>query len=378
MTTIAAGLTFELPDELLAHEPPEARGLERDQVKLMVSDATTGEIVHTTFRSFPDFLSAGDVLVVNASATINAAVEGVRIEHDGSTSPVMLHFSSPLDDGRWVVELRHRSAEGTSPLLDAQAGEVVLLRGGQAARLVQPHVAGGNASRGRVRLWIAEISARDVMKYLDRRGSPIRYAYVRERWPLAHYETLFATEPGSAEMPSAARPFTPAIVDRLTRKGVRIAPIVLHAGVSSLESHEPPYPERYRVSEAAAAAVNRARARGGSIVAVGTTVVRALETVASPSGDVAAGEGWTDLVITPERGLFAVDALLTGLHTPEASHLLMLEALASSDHLEVCYRAAIERGYLWHEFGDSHLLRALPGDPRRQRHTIRSGTKSRG
>ena len=358
---------FELPARLEAHEPPEARGLERDQVKLMVSDATTGEIVHTTFRSVPDFLSAGDVLVVNASATINAAVDGIRIEHDGSTSPVMLHFSAPLDDGRWVVELRHRSAEGTSPLLDAQAGEVVMLRGGQAARLVQP--AGGDASRSRVRLWVAAISARDVMKYLERRGSPIRYAYVRERWPLAYYETLFATEPGSAEMPSAARPFTPAVVGRLARKGVRIAPIVLHTGVSSLESHEPPYPERYRVSEASAAAVNRTRALGGRVVAVGTTVVRALETVAREDGEVVAGEGWTDLVITPERGLFAVDALLTGLHAPEASHLLMLEALASSEHLRMCYRSALERGYLWHEFGDSHLLRALPMERRRRRGT---------
>jgi S-adenosylmethionine:tRNA ribosyltransferase-isomerase len=360
MTTVAAGSKLELPDELLAHDPPEARGLERDQVKLMVSDATSGEIVHTTFRGFPDLLDAGDVLVVNASATINAAVDGIRIGHDGPTSQVTVHFSSPVDDGRWVVELRRRSARTTSPLLDAEAGEVVLLRGGQAARLVQPYITGGDASTGRVRLWIAEISASDVMKYLERHGSPIRYAHVPEHWPLAYYETLFGTEPGSAEMPSAARPFTPAIVDQLARKGVRIAPIVLHAGVSSLESHEPPYPERYRVPAATAAVVNGARALGGRVVAVGTTAVRALETVAREDGEVVAGEGWTDLVITPERGLFAVDALLTGLHTPEASHLLMLEALASSEHIEMCYRAARERGYLWHEFGDSHLLQAVP------------------
>ena len=191
-----------------------------------------------------------------------------------------------------------------------------------------------------------------VLSLAARFGSPIRYAYVPERWPLEHYQTVFATEPGSAEMPSAGRAFTREIVGRLERKGVRVVPLVLHTGVASLESNEPPYPERYRVPVGTAEAVNRA----SRVIAVGTTVVRALETVALPNGQVRAGEGWTDLVITPERGLQVVDAMVTGFHEPRSSHLAMLEALAGPDHLARAYRTAVRCRYLWHEFGDVHLI----------------------
>ncbi len=210
---------------------------------------------------------------------------------------------------------------------------------------------------GRVRLWIAELACPGgVLVYFTDRGSPIRYDYVPRQWPLAYYQTVFATEPGSAEMPSAGRPFTREIVQRVRRMGVSIAPVVLHTGVASLEADEPPYPERYRVPEATADLVNRARTTGGQVVAVGTTVVRALETVATPDGRVGAGEGWTELVVTPERGVFAIDAILTGLHAPRASHLAMLEALAGRNHLETAYRSALRHRYLWHEFGDLHLI----------------------
>jgi S-adenosylmethionine:tRNA ribosyltransferase-isomerase len=185
---------------------------------------------------------------------------------------------------------------------------------------------------------------------------PIRYGYVSKPWPLSFYQTVFAGESGSAEMPSAGRAFTHEIVERLKRNGVHIVPITLHTGVSSLEADEPPYPERYRVPELTARTVNSARSRGKRIVAVGTTVVRALETVADTDGDVQSGEGWTDLVITPERGPHAVDAILTGLHEPKASHLAMLEALAGRDHLALAYDAALSNHYLWHEFGDLHLI----------------------
>lgn len=157
-------------------------------------------------------------------------------------------------------------------------------------------------------------------------------------------------------MPSAGRAFTRPMLDRLTRNGVRIAPLVLHTGVSSLEGDESPYPERYSVPRATAQMVNSARALGSRIIAVGTTAVRAIETVASDDGDVRAGHGWTDLVVTPERGLRAVNAILTGLHAPNATHLSMLEALASRDHLAVAYAAALRHRYLWHEFGDLHLI----------------------
>ena len=356
----AAGtLDFELPELLVAGEPPEARGLTRDAVRLMVSRAAGDTIVHGRFRDFPEFLAPGDVLVVNTSATINAAIGAWRQWPTGR-EPIELHLSTPLPDGRWVVELRRLTVAGTAPLLTARAGERVELAGGAAALLTEPfrpRGAGRIAPGDRVRLWSAELTTpAGVLAHFTAHGSPIRYHYVRRHWPLSYYQTLFGAEPGSAEMPSAGRAFTPEIVERLKRRDIRIAPLVLHTGVASLEDDEPPYPERYRVSAATADLVNQARAAGGRVVAVGTTVVRALETVASPDGRVQAGEGWTELVVTPERGVFAVDAMLTGLHAPRASHLAMLETIAGRRHLELAYRDALRRRYLWHEFGDLHLI----------------------
>ena len=362
-TGAVGSLDFVLREELVAREPPEARGLARDGVRLLVSDPDTGDVRHATARDLPEFLHDGDVLVVNASATINAALDGWRSERGSGTEElVALHLSSPVpwndDERRWVVELRRLTADGTRPVLDARAGERIRLRGGGSATLVVPF--GDRTSglpNGSVRLWEAELACPGgVMAYAAEFGAPIRYGYVRERWPLYMYQTMFGMEPGSAEMPSAGRPFTADIVMRLQSKGVVIAPIILHTGVASLEAGEPPYPERFRVAACAAAAVNRARANGARVVAVGTTVVRALETVAAPDGTVSPDEGWTDLVIAPERGVRTVDALVTGFHEPRASHLAMLEAIAGRRHLQIAYRAALEHGYLWHEFGDLHLL----------------------
>jgi S-adenosylmethionine:tRNA ribosyltransferase-isomerase len=188
--------------------------------------------------------------------------------------------------------------------------------------------------------------------YLAAHGKPIRYAHEPHDHPLADHQTIFAAEPGSAEMPSAGRPFTRRAVAALRARGVSIAKLVLHTGVSSQERGERPYPERYRVPKATAAFANRAR----RVIAVGTTVVRALETVTDERGAVHPGEGWTSLVVTPERGVRAVDGLITGWHEPDASHLLMLEAIAGRELLERSYAAAVEHGYRWHEFGDSHLI----------------------
>jgi len=356
-------LGFSVPEELLAREPPEARGFARDGVRLLVSDPDTDAVRHATARDLPDFLAPGDVLVVNASATINAALDGWRSEHGTAGDLVVVHLSSPLPwsadrDHRWVIELRRSTSEGMRPLLDARAGERVRLRGGGSATLLAPfgerRMGLPNAS---VRLWEADLACPGgVMAYAEEFGAPIRYGYVRERWPLYMYQTMFGTEPGSAEMPSAGRPFTADIIMRLQSKGVAVAPIILHTGVASLEVGESPYAERFRVTGCTADAVNRARASHHRVVAVGTTVVRALETVASADGTVSAAEGWTDLVVTPERGVHVVDALVTGFHEPRASHLAMLEAVAGRRHIDVAYHSALENRYLWHEFGDLHLI----------------------
>ncbi|HEX4692716.1 MAG TPA: S-adenosylmethionine:tRNA ribosyltransferase-isomerase [Solirubrobacteraceae bacterium] len=343
-----SALAFELPAGLEATEPPEARGLARDEVRLMVATRSDGGIAHHLVRDLPDLLSPGDLLVVNVSATLPAALAARAA--DGT--PLRLHASMPAPDAPagewWVVELR--SPDGADPVGDRRAGERIALAGGAAAELVAPYGDGA-------RLWLARIDARaPFAEHLARHGEPIRYGYVREPWPLEAYLTPFSTEPGSAEMPSAGRPLTADLLARLAARGVLVAPITLHTGVSSPERHEAPYPERYAVPATTARLVDAVRWWGGRIIAAGTTVVRALESAAQPGGGIEATAGWTSVVITPERGLAVVDGLLTGWHEPRASHLLMLEAVTGEALLARSYAAALEHGYLWHEFGDSHLV----------------------
>jgi S-adenosylmethionine:tRNA ribosyltransferase-isomerase len=342
---------FVLPSALEAREPAEARGQARDEVRLLVSHVDRDELEHVRFTELPRFLRAGDLLVVNDSATIAAALPVTRSNGEHA----WLHLSQQLPSGTWAVELRRPLASGSVPLLDASVGEVVSLPAGASARLVAPY--GATRADGGVRLWVATLDIAGALHdYLHRVGRPIRYGYVPRDWPLEHYQTIFAREPGSAEMPSAGRPFTRRVLEALARRGVSVAPLTLHTGVSSLEDHEPPYAERFRVPATTARRVNETRASGGHVIAVGTTPVRALESVASADGFVEPGQGWTDLVIGDERGVSAVDGLLTGFHEPRASHLAMLAAIAGRVHLARAYAAALDAGYLWHEFGDLHLL----------------------
>jgi S-adenosylmethionine:tRNA ribosyltransferase-isomerase len=313
----------------------------------MVADATEDRITHAAFAELPQFLAAGDLVVVNVSETLPAAVAATRA--DGSA--VRVHFATraPELDERWrVVELR--SADGATPAR-GRAGEAITLPAhlGHLA-LVAPYASGS-------RLMLARLDGPGTIDDLLRfHGEPIRYGYVPKAWPLAAYQNVYARIPGSAEMPSAGRPFTHRLLSELATCGIAVAPVVLHTGVSSPERHEPPFPEEYEVSDFTARMVNMTRATGGRVIAVGTTVVRALETVAQPTGAVRAGAGWTGLVIDPDRGVHAVDGLITGWHEPEASHLQMLAALAGEPFLDRCYQAALHSGYLWHEFGDSQLI----------------------
>jgi S-adenosylmethionine:tRNA ribosyltransferase-isomerase len=338
---------FTLPPELEAHDPPEARGLARDGVRMLVSRRSSGEIGHHGFRDLPGLLLPGDLLVVNTTATLPAQVRA----DDG----LAVHFSGPRPDGTWLVELRQVKNKISMPNGPGFPGQLISLPGGAVLTLE------GQAT---ARLWRARLSVA-VVPYLLRHGIPIRYSYVQREWPLAFYQTVFAREPGSAEMPSASRPFTPSVVTALVARGVLIAPLTLHTGVSSLEAGEDPYPEPYDVPPATARLVNHVRANGGRIIAAGTTVVRALETAAlaggperqgAPGGLVTASAGWTSHVVTPETGVTVVDGLLTGLHEPRSEHLRMLAAFAGPELLSRCYDTAIRSRYLWHEFGDVHLL----------------------
>jgi S-adenosylmethionine:tRNA ribosyltransferase-isomerase len=333
---------IERPVRLEAHEPPEARGVSRADVAMLVATRHDLELVHARFRELPRFLSAGDLLVINTSATLPAALDASLDER-----PVELWLSSPAPDGTWLVELRTRDR---APYPRPPVGVRLDLLGGGHVQLLARFA-------GSERLSVASFELDEPLQdYLRRHGRPVRYGYVPERWPLDAYQTVFALEPGSAEMPSAGRPFTAELVTQLVSSGILVSPVTLHAGVSSPEHGEPPFPERFRVPPATARLVNAVRGWNGRVIAVGTTVVRALETVAAADGTVSEGQGWTSVVITPERGLRAVDGLLTGWHESESSHLALLETAAGGELLDRSYQAALEHGYLWHEFGDLHLI----------------------
>ncbi|MEH0469319.1 S-adenosylmethionine:tRNA ribosyltransferase-isomerase [Streptomyces sp. B21-097] len=364
--TLTAGIPGEpvrgwrkVPEELSARVPAEQRGpgRGRDDVRLLVSRGT--DVAHHVFRELPGLLRAGDVLVVNTSPTLAAAVDG-RIGH----ARVVVHFSTRGDDGRWAVELRDPDGAGTTRArAGGPAGSRVRLPGGVRLTLEEP------LAQGTGRLWWARVSPGGVARVspggvvpglLREYGRPIRYSYTERDQPLSAHQTVFALPSadgsGSAEMPSAARPFTSALVAELVSRGVLFAPVTLHTGVASAEVHEPPYPERFTVSGTSARLIGAVRAGGGRVIAVGTTAVRAVESAADADGVVRARAGWTDLVVTPARGVRVVDGLLTGLHEPEASHLLMLEAVAGRAAIERGYDEALRGLYLWHEFGDLHLI----------------------
>ncbi len=363
----APATRFELPAELSATQPPEARGIARDDVRLLVADPERVE--HARFRDLDRYLRAGDLLVVNVSATLPAAVDGLRGDPGaGDAQNVVVHFSTALDDGNWVVELR-RAPSADVPVLDGALGERIRLPDSCGLTLVAPYPTGIVRARRGQRLWRAVVNLPDgVPSFLARHGRPIRYGYVPRQWPLSCYQTVFATEPGSAEMPSAGRPFTTALVARLVAVGVVVAPVLLHTGVSSPEAWEPPLPERFRVPAPTVEQVGLAHRSGNRVIAVGTTVARALESALRPDGRLEAATAWTDLVLGPDRPATVIDGIVTGLHAPDASHLLLLEAVVGPDVVRRAYDAALRQRYLWHEFGDACLLLAQPSDRQRDQH----------
>ena len=334
---------FALPPDAEARVPPEERGLARDEVRMLV--ARPGRIEHLRVRNLPDALHPGDLLVVNTSATVPAAVQLLGDRH-GET----LHVSAQLDSGDWVVEVRVRGNTGpgrTAP------GDVLSLPGGLHLTVADPHPAG----QGRLWRAVPDVPTGTV-RYLSRHGRPVGYRYLDHPVPLSALQTVYAREPGSAEMPSAGRPLSLRVLVDLMSRGVVVAPVVLHAGVSSQEKLEPPQPELFTVPAVTARLVGSTRAARRRVVAVGTTVVRALESASDRDGTVHPSTGWTDLVLSPDRPARAVDGILTGLHEPQASHLRLLEAVAGRALVQRAYRAATgdQVRYLWHELGDTMLL----------------------
>jgi S-adenosylmethionine:tRNA ribosyltransferase-isomerase len=330
-----------------APAPAEHRGLARDEVRLLV--ARPDGISHVRFRDLPEQLGPGDLVVVNDSATVAAQVDGELV----GRGSVVVHVATHLDDGTVVAELR-TSPDAGRAVLDAEREDVVGV-GRAALELLEPYPRPGSPTGQGNRLW-RTLVAGDLCRELTERGRPISYGYLDRRYPLAAYQTIFGTRPGSAEMPSAGRPFTEQVVTRLVGRGVAVAPITLHTGVSSQQAGEGPQPERFEVPAATARMVNAVRAGGGRVVAVGTTVTRALETAVDQHGRSMPASGWTERVVTPADPPRVVTGLITGWHDPEASHLLLVEAIAGAQLTQAAYDAAAAESYLWHEFGDSALL----------------------
>jgi S-adenosylmethionine:tRNA ribosyltransferase-isomerase len=342
---MVAPVHFTLPESLVARAPPERRGLARDAVKLLVIDRATHAVRHTRFDRLGDHLRPGDLLVLNASRTLPAVLDARTA--DGR--PVEVRLAGHRPDGSWLALI-------PGPARDTRPDRSLTFAGGLAATVLgrdehAPH------------LWRLRFAQNGVglFERLARVGRPVRYEYTAAPWPLDDYQTVYAREPGSAEMPSAGRPFTWRLLFDLRRRGIGTATIVLHTGLSStlddaLDAAHIVPEEEYAIPAEAARAVNRTRAAGGRVVAVGTTVVRALETVADEAGRVRPGRGLTRLRITADTPPRAVDGLLTGLHEPEASHLDLLTAFAPAAVIEGAYAGAVERGYLWHEFGDLNLI----------------------
>lgn len=339
----AAELEFERPEVLQAVAPAEASGQRRDSGRLLVS-RTHGH-THAEFVDLPLFLEEGDLLVVNESATIAASLPA-----SNSAGSFIINLSTRYGPNLWLVEPRI-SPEEPGPL-NLQPGQRIEV-GGVRAVLIGPYP-------GLDRLWFLR-SDEPLEMALEDLGSPIRYGYVDGAYPLSHYQTLFARVPGSAEMPSAARPFTTELVAELDRRGIAFARLVLHTGVSSLEvevdeiENQPLYPEPFEVPELTALLVNRTRRLGRRVVAVGTTVARALEAAWDGDG-VRPARGFTRVYIHPERGIHAFDSLLTGFHDSKTTHLALLYAVVGKARILEAYAEAVRCGYLWHEFGDSHLI----------------------
>lgn len=341
-------LQFNLPDALACPQPTELRNIARDDVRLLVT-SNEGDAEHTHFHQLANYLKAGDVLVVNTSAT-QAAAFPVTLPNGANG---VVHLSTQTAKNEWLAEVRQIKANKTIRWKGGSTGTTFQLEGGAQLHLLEQYY----EDRELLHLWkVKLVTNQAIDNYIAEYGLPIQYENLDKRQPLAYYQTYFSFHPGSSEMPSAARGFTQNLVNRLLQKGVVFAPILLHTGVSSLEENEAPYPEYMDVNPVTASILNVAKRTGKRIVAVGTTAVRAVESATNDKGEVKPFKGYTDLYIQSSHGMKTINALLTGFHEPKASHLHMLQSLAGLKHIENAYTSAIQREYYWHQFGDLHLI----------------------
>lgn len=336
-------LDFHLPDELNASHPPEKRGLRRDHVRMMVLDRTTGEFRHDQFNHLPNYLKPGDLIILNNSRTIPAALKGTWVRQlEQMAGQVEVRLAKRRNEDTWdaliianVVNIGdnfHFSTELSATIIGTYDNSPL--------KTIQFSKTGA-----------------DLFNTIYSLGEPIRYEYINEPWALDYYQTVFGSHPGSVEMPSAGRAFSWELLFTLMQGGVQIEYIQLHTGLSyfpdeEFETSPDDNYEDYHISERTMQKILETKASGKRVIAVGTTVVRALESAARNN----ALSGSTNLYINRHSNLKMVDGMITGLHEPKASHLEMLSAFISEQHLLCAYDEAIKSRYLWHEFGDMNLI----------------------
>jgi len=336
-------LSFEIPPFLNAKMPPERRGVRRDHVKLMIQDRQTGQTNHDIFFNLDLYLSKGDVVVLNSSRTVPAILLADLYRNKNCIQKGI------------EVRLARRKNGHTWEALAVSAG----IKNGDF--LVLSSTLHGVVSRASTNTPFITIqfSKQGTALYdeIYALGEPVRYEYINNPWELNYYQTVFATQPGSVEMPSAGRAFSWELLFKLQKKGIHLVFIQLHTGLSYLLDdkwdHSPiENYEEYNIPKEAWDTILRAKVERRRVIAVGTTVVRAMETAALDG----CLQGWTNLYIKPTYNLKIADGIITGLHEPEASHLDLLSAFTEKDLLCNAYQEALKEGYLWHEFGDMNLI----------------------
>ena len=344
-------LSFDLPDELSATKPPELRGINRDEVKLLIINRNDYMTYHSTFNHLSDFLRSGDLLIFNSSRTLPASLKTIN---KGKGKPSEVRLAEHLPDDTWLVLFLFDKETPKNSLI--KCGQKIEFESDLTAVVEKP-------DSHNPRLWKIKFSKTgaaliDIFYMI---GKPIRYGYISAPLPLEYYMTVFAIDPGSSEMPSAGRAFTWKMLFDLKNKNIGTSFLTLHTGLSSymdddLSATHVVSEEEYFIPAGTASRIRTAKAKGGRIIAVGTTVVRALESSASLTGKVVAGHSYTNLKITGEHKLKIANGLITGFHEPQASHLDLISAFLNPSQIREAYEQAIERKYLWHEFGDLCLI----------------------
>jgi S-adenosylmethionine:tRNA ribosyltransferase-isomerase len=326
---------------------------------LLLVDAASGAIHVGPIVALLEALRAGDLLVVNDAATLPASLLG-RVRVGDEDQPVELRLLGLTADDRWRAVLfgggdwRQDTNDRPAPP-GLELGAVIELRGGLRAKLVARDP---NSDR------LLEIrfdrTGPELHAALYAAGQPVQYSHLEDPLELWSVQTVFAGRPWAVEMPSAGRPLTAKMIAALRKRGVELARLTHAAGLSATGDGQLdamlPLPERYEIPAETVDALARTRARNGRVIAVGTTVVRALEGAAEQHGEVRAGPGLTDLIVTADRPLRIVDALLTGMHEPSESHYRLLGAFAPPALLTRAWERAVGSGFRSHEFGDVALL----------------------